>query len=346
MPNIPAPSAPTTRVRLGGPEEIVAAVPHLLGFHPRESVVAIGLRGRRSRVCVSLRFDLPARASEPDLAALVADHLRTARASAAIVLILTEEPAPDGTLPRPELAGVIDAALAAARIGVRDLLCVHDGRWWSYVCDEPDCCPPEGRPVPTEAPSLLVAATVADGQVVHQNRDDLVATVAPVAPVDDGERRERFAAAERRLADRPVPAIERTNVLGAIEATIRSRVEADRPLDGGEVARFCVALGEVEVRDACLRWLDGPLADAAEGLWRELTRSALPPYAASPATLLALYAYARGDGTLARICADRALGEDPGYAMAHLVHESLDRGLPPAAIRELASCVDVVGADG
>ncbi len=71
----------------------------------------------------------------------------------------------------------------------------------------------------------------------------------------------------------------------------------------------------------------------------------MPPYTAGPATLLALHAYARGDGTFARICAERALADDPAYPMAALVGEALDRGLPPAAIRELAACLEPTEGD-
>jgi hypothetical protein len=210
---------------------------------------------------------------------------------------------------------------------------------------EADCCPSEGRPVRPEAAGALAAATVAEGRAVHADRDDLVRTLAPADPGDEAGRRRRFAAAKRRASAALSTAAGQRAAVAEIEAVVRSWVERPGVLDADEAARFCVAVGAVEVRDICLSWLDGPLADAAEALWLALVRAAAPPYAAAPATLLALHAYARGDGTYARICADRARADAPGYPMAALVHEALDRGLPPGAIRELAACVEQAGGD-
>jgi hypothetical protein len=368
MSNTPVASAPLTRVRLGSPAELIASVPYLLGFHPHESVVAIGLRGRRSRVCLTLRLDLPAPESERPLADLVATHLRTARATNAVLLILTETPPPpgelqmplptgelqtppragelqtplpSGELPRASLARELRASLDRSRIGVRDVVCVQAGRWWSYVCTDVVCCPPEGKPVAVEAPGALAAAMVAEGRVVHADRDGLVASLAPDR--DEEAMRVHFAEAERK--HRAVPTVARQAVVAQLEARLTARTDAVVPLTDAEAADLCVALSDVEVRDACLRWLDGPLADPAEGLWLELARAAVAPYAAPVAILLSLFAYARGDGTYARIAADRALADVPGYAMAQLVLQGLDQALPPAMIRELASCVEPAGAD-
>jgi hypothetical protein len=49
-------TAPATRVRLTDPSELIAAVPHLLGFHPRDSLVVISLD--RRRLGMTLRADL------------------------------------------------------------------------------------------------------------------------------------------------------------------------------------------------------------------------------------------------------------------------------------------------
>jgi hypothetical protein len=144
-----------------------------------------------------------------------------------------------------------------------------------------------------------------------------------------------FAEAEERHRAAPGPARGAASLRATVAALVRARAERPEPLTDVEVAQLCLALTDVDARDACLRWLSGPLADAAEGLWLELVRRAVPPYRAAPATLLAFQAYARGDGTFARICAERALAEDPGCSMAGLVCEALDRGIQPKAIRRL-----------
>src|SRR5262245_30004287 len=51
------------RVTLRTPTDVLAAVPYLLGFHPGESVVIIGLHG--ARLAFNVRADLPPAARPP-----------------------------------------------------------------------------------------------------------------------------------------------------------------------------------------------------------------------------------------------------------------------------------------
>jgi hypothetical protein len=338
-------TAPLSRVRLDGPAAIAAALPLLVGFQPRESVVVIGVTGRRGRVELTLRVDLPPSGVAAPLAEVFAGHLRAAGATAALVAVVTEEPDDGAELPRSGLVEEFRAALGRARIDVRDVLCVRAGRWWSYVCAEPRCCPSGGTPVRPELAGVLAAAMVAEGRVVHADRADLVATLAPYPVADPAASARRFAAAgaeaRRRLAD---PAGQRA-AIEEIAAAVNRRVGRHAPVGQEQAVRFCVALARTEVRDACLRWLGTEAADAAEGLWLALLRAAPPPYAAAPATLLALHAYARGDGTLARIAADRALADEADHTLARMVHELLDRGVRPAEIAELGAWVEAAGGD-
>ena len=47
-------------VRISDPGEVAAALPHLLGFRPEESVVVVGLGGPSGgRVGLTVRADLP-----------------------------------------------------------------------------------------------------------------------------------------------------------------------------------------------------------------------------------------------------------------------------------------------
>jgi hypothetical protein len=55
--------------------------------------------------------------------------------------------------------------------------------------------------------------------------------------------------------------------------------------------------------------------------------------------VLAWAAYADGGGALAAVAADRALRATPGYAMAELLLEGLDRMLPPSDVLRVAADV-------
>src|SRR6185312_4232006 len=62
-------------INLATPQDIIAAVPYLLGFHPDDSLVVIAITARR--VFVIVRYDLPdsVAAGERDLAGELADRL-------------------------------------------------------------------------------------------------------------------------------------------------------------------------------------------------------------------------------------------------------------------------------
>lgn len=42
-----------------------------------------------------------------------------------------------------------EALIGARAIVLRDLLIVSRGRWWSHLCGDKACCPPEGRRLPS-----------------------------------------------------------------------------------------------------------------------------------------------------------------------------------------------------
>ena len=99
------------------------------------------------------------------------------------------------------LADAIREAITGTGLELRDVLRVDDGRYWSYLCRNPSCCPPAGRALrhrPGTRPSVAMTAT--SGQQVLASRDDLAATIAPVTgPAAETMRRET-ARAERIAA--------------------------------------------------------------------------------------------------------------------------------------------------
>jgi hypothetical protein len=91
-----------------------------------------------------------------------------------------------------------------------------------------------------------------------------------------------------------------------------------------------VALRELRVRDDAWARMDPAHAEAHQRLWLDVTRRAQPGYAAAPAALLAFVAWQSGDGALANVALDRALGDDPDYSMALLLRQVINAGAPPS----------------
>lgn len=320
--------------RMTTPGEIVAVVPTLCGFVPQESLVLIALRGERQRLGLTLRCDLPRPDREQRLAEGLVDRLATDGARAVLALVYTEQ---GDAGPEPVRAGLVAAVEAASRargLELQDALLVRAGRWRSYTCREPSCCPPDGVPVDvpaTPALQLVSAEAALQGRAVLPSRDDLVRSVAAprlLAAAQAEQHLDRAAALWLAALRTDSPRMLRREALRTTRALL------DRPgeLQPAEAAALAVALHDVLVRDEIATWaLDRP--DALLALLLAAVRQVVPPYDAPLCSLLAWVAYAAGDGGLANVALDRALASDPQYNLARLLRQCLDGSVGPDEVR-------------
>lgn len=331
----------TPRLRLSGQGDLIAAVPHLLGFPPEQSLVLVGLRQPHSSVAITMRVDLPP--DRPDCAPSLEEleplgqALLSHGATECLAMIMTELPDQGGLQPYVDVVADLDEALAAAGVEVCDIVLVRTGRWRSYLCLDQQCCPAEGTVLP-QASAELAAYAAFSGSVVRASRSALVAMIA----TDPGA----MAAAQRALvhvgremADAAAAGTSEAFKL-RIEKTIESRIKvlatgAARPMGHRDVARISIAMVDRQLRDRVAAHCLQETASAAESLWIDLLQRVPPPLDAAPATMLALSAWARGDGAMANVALDRALGSDPGYSLAQLVRTALDHALPPETVRTM-----------
>jgi hypothetical protein len=326
----------TPRVVLRTPADLLAAVPYLLGFHPADSVVVLGLS--RGRVVFSARADLPAPTDPPDDADAVADQLGAVLARQGVQVAFIVGYGPAAAVTRTAFA--LRAALLDHRIDTGDILRVEGTRYWSYGCQAAGCCPADGTPFDMAGTEIAAVATYA-GVVALPDRGTLAADLAPVGgPERDAVDRatelaaRRFAAAAAGAAGARDPIASRRRTGGrALNRAVRRHADGGR-LSDDEVGRLTILLTRTDVRD--LYWARitsaGDRLDAHLALWRDLTRRARPDLAAAPATLLAYASWRAGNGALARVAIDRALDADPGYRLALLLGEALDHGLPPSTL--------------
>jgi len=332
------PQAETPRVRLDSPEAILAAVPHMLGFYPSHSLVVLGLDGKRGKVHVTFRYDLP---EPPDsvLAGDIADHavsvLRKQRLRLA-VLVGYGPPA----LVIPVLAPAMDW-LEANGIRLREVLRAESGRYWSVLCADPRCCPPEG--VPFDPCSHPTAAAMAQaGLQALPDRAALARTLQP--PAGSAESiRQSTRLAEQRLCDLGAERWANEGVEGQQVTAEVGRAELQRAIacyrEGGsittrdELAWLALLLTDLRVRDDCWARMDPAHGDDHIRLWTDVVRGAAVEYIPAPASLLAFVAWQTGRGALASVAVDRALAARPGYSMALLIGGALQAGLPPSAAK-------------
>jgi len=317
-------------LRISSPAGLLAVVPYLLGFTPTDSLVVVGAGRAVDRIQVAFRYDLP---NPPDtgLATQISAHATgvLARQHLTSAVVAGYGPA---RLVTP-VADAIWQAAAPAGVMLRDVLRVQDGRYWSYLCREPSCCPPEGVPfnAATHPAAKLLAST---GMPVLADRDALAATIAPVTGSEAAAMAQATRHAERTAAWMITRSGSRALEAPGL-AAVRSAIEVYR--DGGSItpavghAWLALVLTRLRIRDDAWARMDPAQHAAHRRLWTGLIRRAQPRYVAAPACLLAVTAWQGGDGALANIALDRALADTPGYSMALLLRDVLDAGLPPSA---------------
>lgn len=317
-------------VRLGNPQDIIMAVPHLLSFHPRHSLVLLGVD--RAEVVATVRVDLPPARHRRELAEQLVDLVLGHAVSAVVLLVFTDNPA-GPTADGPPHTGLIDVVKKSLHVaGMHEVrsLWAQSGRLGAPWCSYDDPTMTGSLPDPTE--TQLAATSVAAGLVTYASREELA---AQLTPADDEILARRQALLDENTTGQR-PDHDPRAAMRLVSDTIETFRHRGYSLGDDEVVQLAWTLSDPRVRDACLAFVLGRLADAAERLWLELTRACPTSVRANPATLLAFSAYVHGNGTLASIALDHALTAHPTHRLGGLLRTALDAGLSPDQLVTIA----------
>lgn len=333
----------TDPLHIGEPAELVAALPYLLGFHPRESLVLVATGGRSGRrLGLTVRVDLPPPEDVTVVAGAAVQSLMLDDPAGAAVIVLSGGADPPG---RALVDHVVDR-LGARGVDVHTVMwaaaTVAGARWSCF--DDPPCC---GGVLPDPATTAFAAAAVARGVVARADRGDLARHVAAADDVRLARREALIVAEHDRIVDEGRPPAGRVAALATVDAALEDAVAGRLALDDHRVVALAVALSDLRVRDAAMLRATGATAAAAEHLWAALCREMPDPEAAEPAALLAVSALLRGDGALAHVALDRAEQAWPGHRLTGLLRQVADAGIRPGVFRDYIGAGDVrVGSAG
>jgi hypothetical protein len=345
----------TSVVRISAPADILGVLPYRIGFHPSESLVVVCLEGPRRRDRLVMRVDLPGAAEQRGVAADIAERVAHVGATSSVVVVYTEDADAGRGRTRLAGAGLVQALRSAFRrheIHLHEALLVRAGRWWSYLCHDPSCCPLEGTPLPEEptAATLRYAAeAVAQGERVLADRDELRRSVEPsdhavATAVRRLAGKETAALVDDVLAEGGSPGLRALTM--ATLARLRTRwARGDRRLEPADAALVLLGLHDKRARDATMTGVLDDDADTLLDLLGALARQADDADAAPVCTALGWVAYAHGHGALAAVAAERALRCAPDYSMAQLLLDGLDRMLGPEHVRAVSEAVRAELAD-
>ena len=303
-----------TKLSITRPEDVLAAVPVLLGFQPEKSIVMLTFGGEHQ---VHGRIDLPPPGEVDDcLDSLFLPAVR--HGVRGILLVLYDSGPRFGA----KLARRLAERLTDHDIDLIGCLRVENGRWFDPLGIHGG--PPDGVPFDVGEHPFRVQA-VYDGHVVRASRTELADSVAPVP--------EAIAATEAALPHVTTMKIYEVSQL-VDEAVGGSRLSAE------QVASLLLALRDPQRRDAAWGGMTREEAKAHVGLWTDVVRRSPDEYVAHPAAVLAFAAWLGGDGALAWCALDRCFASDRHHGLGMLVARLLDGAVAPAAWEEELAWVD------
>lgn len=305
---------PVSRTLGRRPEDLLPAIPYLLGYAPTDSLVCLffdSAGGMR----LSSRVDWDTcRVAPVDVATTLSQ--RAGNAGAASVLVAAVDPHHPSLAAVGELSALfLDEGLTIDWAGE----CRGD-QWRGLECTR-DC---DRHVLDPHCPTVL--ELIAEGNAPAPDRGTIVAEVAAAA---DSLDTLAGAAMPAGGADREV---WRDTTIEDVTALF-ARVER---LSDREVALVATACMDIRVRDVVLWRLT--VGDAAGGIgshraWDVLSQTLrrVPDEAvAAVAAVAALVAWQLGEGTRAMECLKRARAADPDHSLACLVFRCVDAAQPPS----------------
>jgi Domain of unknown function (DUF4192) len=165
---------------------------------------------------------------------------------------------------------------AGAAVELHEILGVEDGRYWSYLCSDPSCCPADGVVFDTAThPAAAALATTQPPPLA--SRDALTAVVAPLAGAPAAAMAAETRQAERSAARLTARSGHSTLTAAGLSA-VRAAIEVYRA--GGSITRFdrhawlALVLTSVRVRDDAWARMDPQHHDAHRRLWIDAVRRA------------------------------------------------------------------------
>lgn len=303
-------SADITRLRGTTSADLLAIPVIMLGFHPRESCVVLGVRGTRVEFCARMDLDW---FTSGFAFGEVADQLRNAieKCAGCAVAILGYSSDPEAAaVAVGELIGVVGSA------DVAEALVTDGDRFWFA---HPDMLlPPGGIPYSFSC-SNFAAQAVYSGVNVTSSREVAVAEVQPPTPAQEPAVAAGVAAATLRIA--AMTERERWGLL--------ARYMECREALGDDAAHLAVLLQEEEHFAEVLARLTLTSASRLRPRLAEVRRQCTPVLAANVVSLLALACWLDGEGAQQSDCLSQLEALDPFHPLMGMLTSMHRQAIPP-----------------
>jgi hypothetical protein len=266
------------------PDELLAAVPHVLGFKPEESIVLVPFRPGLPIT----RVDLPRTAADREEVwdALSGPYGRHARPGARLAIICITEDRRSAELAIQHLSNRLQDLGVTTHIRLWS-----DGeRWREFNTGQ------TGLRTPSTAERIAASTVLTGAAQPAANRESLAASM-----VGDREPIAQLLPAARAAAAASTPAAERDWALDRLE---QFHADGNR-LSDVDGARMLVALETISTRDALWEDMSRENSTSHMAIWTDLTRRGPDEVRAAPASMLGFASWLYGDGAKAWCALDQ-----------------------------------------
>ena len=289
------------------PDELLAAVPHVLGFKPEESIVLVPFRPGLPVT----RVDLPRTAADREEVweALSGPYGRPARPGARLAILCFSEDRCSAELASHHLSN----RLETLGINTHIRLWTDGDRWREFNTGQ------TGLQTRATAERIAAATVLTGAAQPAASRASLAASM-----VGDREPIAQLLPLARAAAEASTSALERNWALDRLE---QFHANGNR-LSDVDGARMLVALETISTRDALWEDMSRENRTSHVALWNDLTRRAPSEVRAAPASMLGFASWLHGDGARAWCALDQVPADRPS-SMAAIVASALQNGLHP-----------------
>ncbi|MEJ7706073.1 MAG: DUF4192 domain-containing protein [Nocardioidaceae bacterium] len=305
--------------RAKGPADVIAMIPYLLGFSPADSIVLIALQGPRRRFGPCLRMDLAPAAG----AIAQVDYLMSiveAHSFGTVLLVaFSDDPVSAAEVVEPLLR-----RLDLGGVTVTEAIRADGNRWYSYACDNPDCCDPDGTPYDCES-SIMSAQAVVSGMTKATNRDALRGQFEP---------NDLALCAEVAEQCQEVSA---TNALDVVAGLVDDSLLTPAALSASQLACLAVAVQSTAGMNQAWNSMTRDNAASKFELWLRVMQVVPDPLLPAVGSLAAFAAWLDGRGVLASHAAERVQRVDPAYPMMLFLLQLLEQTVHPREWKDMPS---------
>lgn len=302
--------------------DLITAIPFLIGFHPTNSIVLISVKD--GAIGLAMRIDLPEHLVSEQID-LLAHHFLRDQSEAALLVAYMPENRDDGD----SILISLGAGLIRNGVDIQESIVVQSNRYRSIICRDQSCCPPIGKEMPEINASEIAAEHVIAGiPMPFENISQLIETLSP----DPASLALSWASEVSAFAidddDLDVGALRRDGV-ETMDLLLDDFRMGYGVTNRTLVARMIGRMSDLQVRDYAMGVHSEDTYDIYFTMWREVLRLAPIGFVAPIACIVAAMAYEGGDGALAQKALDRALDDDEHYPLAALLRRVFNAGWPP-----------------